>query len=209
MLQFLRDLWARHNVAPPPGPQFRDKSPDQQFAEGRVAITMRHSIQLRFMRKIDGFEWDVAPMPWFQAPGGQRARKAGLEMEFFALTAGGQAPDQAWAVTKFLTGKENVGWSSEAGFGIPAIKGLAESKAFLDPAKPPARAKALPGRLRLRRLALLAPPGHKRAGRRRGAGPGPNSWPRTPRSPPKRPWTAWPSSWRRSWTSSGAAPANS
>jgi multiple sugar transport system substrate-binding protein len=142
VLQFLRDLWARHNVAPPPGPQFRDKSPEQQFAEGRVAITMRHSIQLRFMRKIDGFEWDVAPMPWFQAPGGQRARKAGLEMEFFALTAGGQAPDQAWAVAKFLTGKENVGWSSEAGFSIPAIKGLAESKAFLDPARPPARARA-------------------------------------------------------------------
>ena len=59
VLQFLRDLWARHNVAPPPGPQFRDKSPDQQFAEGRVAITMRHSIQLRFMRKIDGFEVQV------------------------------------------------------------------------------------------------------------------------------------------------------
>jgi multiple sugar transport system substrate-binding protein len=104
-------------------------------------MTMRHSIQLRAMRKIDSFEWDLAPMPWFVAPGGQRARKAGLEMEFFALTGGGTAPDQAWVVAKYLTGKDNIAWSSEAGFGIPAIKALAESKAFLDPAKPPARAK--------------------------------------------------------------------
>ena len=141
VLQFIRDLWARHNVAPPPGQQFRDKAAEAQFAEGRVAMTMRHSIQLRFMRNINGFEWDVAPMPWFVAPGGQRARKAGLEMEFFALTAGGKAPEQAWAVTKFLTGKENIAWSSENGFGIPAIKSLAESKSFIDPTKPPAKAK--------------------------------------------------------------------
>ena len=149
VLQFLRDLWAKHQVAPPPGQQFRDKPAEQHFADGRVAMTMRHSIQLRFMRKITNFEWDVAPMPWFTAPGGGNpsggrvmARKAGLEMEFFALTAGGKAPDQAWVVTKYLTGKDNIAWSSENGFGIPAMKSLAESKAFLDPAQPPPKAKA-------------------------------------------------------------------
>ena len=142
LLQTLRDLWARHNVAPPPDPAARDKPPEQQFADGRVAMTMRHSIQLRFMRKITNFEWDVVPMPWFQAPGGQRARKAGLEMEFFALTAGGKAPEQAWAVAKYLTGKENITWSSEAGYGIPALKALAEGKAFLDSGQPPARTRA-------------------------------------------------------------------
>jgi multiple sugar transport system substrate-binding protein len=142
VLQWLRDLWARHNVAPPPGPEFRDKSPEQQFADGRVAMTMRHSIQLRFMRRITDFEWDVAPMPWFQPTGGQRARKAGLEMEFFALTAGGKAPEQAWVVAKYLCGRDNIAWSSENGFGIPAIKAVAESKAFLDPGQPPSRAKA-------------------------------------------------------------------
>lgn len=113
LLQWLRDLWAKHNVAPPPGPQFRDKSPEQQFVDGRVAMTMRHSIQLRFMRKISDFDWDVAPMPSFQAPGGPKVRKAGLEMEFFALTAEGKAPEQAWTVAKYLTGKENIAWSSE------------------------------------------------------------------------------------------------
>jgi multiple sugar transport system substrate-binding protein len=140
--QLLRDLWAKHQVAPPPGKEFRPVSPEQQFAEGNVAMTMRHSIQLRYMRNtINNFEWDVAPMPFFQAPGGQKARKAGLEMEFFALTTGGKAPEQAWVVAKYLTGKDNIAWSSENGFGIPAIKNLAESKAFLDPSKPPAKAK--------------------------------------------------------------------
>ena len=147
VLQLLRDLWARHQVAPPPGKEYRDAPAEQQFAEGRVAITMRHSIQLRYLRsKITSFDWDVAPMPFFTSTGGQKARKAGLEMEFFALTAGGKAPDQAWVVAKYLTGKDNIAWSSENGFGIPAIKSLAESKAFLDPAKPPAKARAAKAR---------------------------------------------------------------
>ncbi len=143
VLQWLRDLWAKHGVAPPPGKEYRDAPPEQQFAEGRVAMTMRHSIQLRYMRsKITGFDWDVVPMPIFQTASGQKARKAGLEMEFFALTAGGRAPEQAWVVCKYLCGKDNIAWSSENGYGIPAIRSLAESKAFLDPTKPPAHARA-------------------------------------------------------------------
>ncbi len=65
---------------------------------------------------------------------------AGMEMEFFALTGGAKSPDQAWVVAKSLTGRENVSWSSENGFGIRSIKRLGESRAFLNPAQPPAKA---------------------------------------------------------------------
>jgi multiple sugar transport system substrate-binding protein len=139
MIQTLRDLWERHGVAPPA--EARGGSIEQSFHDGRAAMIMLHSIQLRATRKITSFAWDVAPMPFLQPPGGTRARKTGLELEYFALTNGTKVPDHAWALTKSLTGAEMVGWSAQNGFGIPARKAVAESKAFIDPSQPPANVK--------------------------------------------------------------------
>ena len=122
-LQFLHDLIHKHKVAPPL-PKLSAVG-GNYFLTGKMGMDNEGSWMLRFYRKIEKFDWDVAPLP-------KDVRKAapvnGLANVIYQQT---KHPEAAWRLLKFLSGPLYQEKLAESGTSIPALKEIAYSDAFL------------------------------------------------------------------------------
>ncbi len=81
-------------------------------------------------RGITNFRWDVVPVPYAKQPASQIYTTA------WTVATATPHPKEALELMMFLSGPEGQAESSRLGLAIPALKQVAQSKAFLDDQKP-------------------------------------------------------------------------
>ncbi len=130
-LRFYADLPNRHRVAPRKT-ESGAASMSQWFLQQKLAMMVSGRWSVPVLREQAAFDWDVAPLP--AGPAGSRT---GIDASGYAMAAGTEHPQAAWALIEFLSSPEAVGRFTESGLIIPARLDVAHSDVFLDPRKTP------------------------------------------------------------------------
>jgi len=128
-LQFLVDLGDKYKAIPsvaslPRGEQWQTAM--DMFMTGKIAMYITSSFQLQALSNIQGFRWDIAPLPRY--PGKKRLMAPGINT--LAIYAGTKHPQEAWEFVKFACGPEGEKFLGKN--CIPSHKKTAE-KYFLVP----------------------------------------------------------------------------
>jgi len=110
------------------------------FGNSQLAITHVGPFGVPVLRKYSGAEWDFVTMPYYA----EKQRGTWLSGEGYAIASATKNKDGAWAVLKYLCGKEAMANFYAPEFqAIPAVQSVAEpafvnaipgknAKAFLD-----------------------------------------------------------------------------
>ena len=128
------DLWWVHDVVPSEL-EYEAEDNESRFANGRMAMVMGSRRSVPFFRTIDGFTWDVAPLPVHDEP------VTLLHSDAYCLPADGDHQDQAWRFVEFAVGPEGAPIVAASGRTVPSLRSVATSPAFLDPDQAPASAQ--------------------------------------------------------------------
>jgi multiple sugar transport system substrate-binding protein len=109
----------------------------QLFGNGQLAITNVAPFGVPVLRQYQGLEWDLLTMPWTA----EKKRGTWMSGEGYAIATESRNKDGAWAVLKYLCGRDAMTSFYAPEFqAIPAVRPVAES-AFLQ-AIPGKNAKA-------------------------------------------------------------------
>lgn len=118
-------------------PEAFSKSEDNEtaFRNGKLAMVLNSRRVVPNFRKIDAFTWDVAPLP--------RGEREATVLHSDAYCIAAAAPDKAaaWHFVQYAAGPEGQRLAAELGRIVPSLKAVAESAAFLDPARAPASSR--------------------------------------------------------------------
>ncbi len=133
-MQWFVDLQTEHGVVPDALAQSAESN-ESRFLNGTLAMYFNSRRGVPTYRTISSFTWDVAPLP-------RGAQQAGiLHSDGYCMAATSQEKEAAWRFIEFansVTGQELV---AHTGRTVPSLRAVAESPAFLEPAKPPARSR--------------------------------------------------------------------
>ncbi|CAN5271797.1 sugar ABC transporter substrate-binding protein [soil metagenome] len=135
-LDWWLDLSLVHGVVPPDAQELSEDS-ESRFIRGRLGMYLNSRVAVPTLRQIDGFEWDVAPLP--VAPGGQPASI--LHSDAYCMSAGTGREAQAWRFVEFAMGVEGQTILAESGRTVPSRTDVARSPVFLEPDLPPRSAQ--------------------------------------------------------------------
>jgi multiple sugar transport system substrate-binding protein len=108
---------------------------EARFMNGRSGMILSSRRSTPSFRTIEGFDWDVAPLPQFKQPAGI------LHSDAYCLPKGADNTEGAWKFMEFALGPEGQRITAEAGRTVPSLKEVAESDAFLDPNAKPANSR--------------------------------------------------------------------
>jgi multiple sugar transport system substrate-binding protein len=124
-------LQTEHRVVPDALAETAESS-ESRFIAGRTAMFLNSRRGVPTYRGIDGFDWDVAPLP-------RKEQAAGiLHMDAYCLAAGAEDKDAAWTFIEFANSPEGQAIVARSGRTVPSLMEVAQSAAFLDPAARPA-----------------------------------------------------------------------
>ncbi|MFI7617357.1 ABC transporter substrate-binding protein [Nonomuraea terrae] len=126
------DLQLKHHVVPPDAEE-QSESSEARFLRGTLGMYLNSRVAVPTLRTIDGFTWDAAPLP--VAPGGVPASI--LHSDAYCMSAGLPDHDDAWRFIEFAMGEQGQRILADSGRTVPSRLDVANSPAFLDPAKPP------------------------------------------------------------------------
>lgn len=133
-MQWFVDLQVTHKVMPDAVQEASEDS-DSRFQNGRLAMYLNSRRGVPTYRSIQGFVWDVAPLPTGK-------QKAGiLHADAFCMSAATKDKDSTWAFIEFAMSAEGQTILAKSGRTVPSMKTVANSPAFLDPSLPPSRSK--------------------------------------------------------------------
>lgn len=127
------DLQLVHGVVPPDAEE-QSESSEARFLRGTLGMYLNSRVAVPTLRSIEGFEWDVAPLP--VAPGGEPASI--LHSDAYCMSAGLDDHAAAWEFIEFAMGVEGQTILAESGRTVPSRLDVANSDVFLAPAEPPA-----------------------------------------------------------------------
>jgi multiple sugar transport system substrate-binding protein len=96
-----------------------------RFMNGRAAMLFQSRRVVPTLREIDGFRWDVAPLPQGDEPAGV------LHSDAFCMSAAAEDKDAAWAFIEYAVGPEGQEILAQTGRTVPSLKAVAESPVFL------------------------------------------------------------------------------
>ena len=130
-LDFFLDLSLRHRVVPPER-EAQSEEAEARFIRGGLGMYLDSRRAVPSLRAIDGFEWDVAPLP--TAPGGTPATI--LHSDAYCLSRAGDT-EAGWRLVEFAMGERGQTILAESGRTVPSRRDIAESPAFLSPDQPP------------------------------------------------------------------------
>ncbi|MEV4202530.1 ABC transporter substrate-binding protein [Micromonospora globbae] len=130
------DLQLTHHVVPPDAEE-QSESSEARFLRGTLGMYLNSRVAVPTLRTIDGFTWDAAPLP--VAPGGVPASI--LHSDAYCMSAGRPDHDDAWRFIEFAMGEQGQRILAASGRTVPSRLDVANSPAFLDPAKPPASSR--------------------------------------------------------------------
>lgn len=133
-LQFRADLTAKYHVTPGMADrtQMGGTSGADFFLNGQAAMFFSGIWKTPYLRQGQKFDWDVAMFP--KGPTGKRGFWLGSAC--YGISSGSSRKEMAWKLIRFLTGETAERAFATAGFAVPALRKVAESKAFLDDQRP-------------------------------------------------------------------------
>lgn len=119
--QFIDDMIFKYKIMPTPSAaeQFGDP-----FESGNVAMTPAGHWVVPLYSKVD-FNWGVAPLPK------GKTRASIVNSVGFVVAKDSKHPDEAWAFLKYLIGPQGQAKVTSLGLGVPTIKSIANSDAYL------------------------------------------------------------------------------
>ncbi|NOZ22988.1 MAG: sugar ABC transporter substrate-binding protein [Planctomycetes bacterium] len=129
-VQWYADLVNKHHVAPPIT-SYEDMNMFEQFATGRIAMTMSSRHFIGIYRRAKGLRWDVAPVPK------QRLRATTFISTVLLITRSSRHPKEAWEFIKFASGREAMEAGAREKGAIPALRAVAESSIVRSSGLPP------------------------------------------------------------------------
>ncbi|MCI0520938.1 MAG: sugar ABC transporter substrate-binding protein, partial [Chloroflexi bacterium] len=133
-IQWFVDLQTRHRVTPNAAEEASEDS-ESRFINGRLGMYLNSRRGVPTYREITAFDWDVAALP--------RKQHAAsiLHADAYCLPAASENKDAAWRFIEFANSAEGQAIVAASGRTVPSLVGVAESSAFLDPAKKPAHSR--------------------------------------------------------------------
>ncbi len=136
-LQFYADLMNRHHVAPTTEERKAEGGADDitLFAQGKAAMIATPPYFHELRNRITDFEWDVAPMPR------QKKSAAPLWPDSISINAATKNPDASWALVRYVVDTEGQQTITSMGRGVPVLKAVASSPAFLQTDRDPGSVK--------------------------------------------------------------------
>ncbi|MCS7033068.1 MAG: extracellular solute-binding protein [Phycisphaerae bacterium] len=107
------------------------KDGGQEFFLGNIGCTGPVGVwQVPKFKAITRFSWDILPSPYAAAPAGQ------IFYTGWAMSSRSRHPDEAFALLRFLCGREGQVQQARAQLAIPALRSVAMSDDFLSPPPP-------------------------------------------------------------------------
>ncbi len=120
--QYIYDMIFTSGIMPTPSTaeQFGDP-----FESGNAAMTPAGHWVVPYYSGVD-FDWDVAPLPM------GKERVSMVNSVGFVAANASKHPDEAWAFLKYLVGEPGQSRVTSLGLGVPALKSIANSDAYLN-----------------------------------------------------------------------------
>jgi multiple sugar transport system substrate-binding protein len=132
-LDFFLDLQLKHGVVPPQREELSQDS-ESRFLNGRLGMYLNSRRSVPTLRTIDGFTWDVAPLP--VAPGGEPSTIQ--HGDAYCMSRDGRNIDATWRFIEYANTAEGQTTLAATGRTVPSRTDVAESPVFLEPEEPPA-----------------------------------------------------------------------
>lgn len=147
------DLALVDGVVPPEAEELSEDA-ESRFIRGGLGMYLNSRKSTPILRTIDGFEWDVVPLP--VADGGGDAVTM-LHSDAYCISAGTGNEDAAWRVIEFAMSDLGQEILAESGRTVPSRISVLESPAFLEPELPPASAQVFADNARIARATPHVP----------------------------------------------------
>ncbi len=123
-----------HGVVPDAAAEASESSLSR-FLNGRLAMYVESRRAVPEFRLIEGFAWDVAPLPVGKMPATL------LHADAFCLSAAGKQQAAAWRFVEFANTRAGQRILARTGRTVPSRIDLATDPAFLDPQARPASSR--------------------------------------------------------------------
>jgi multiple sugar transport system substrate-binding protein len=150
VLQAFFELRTLHGVVPT-DQEVESEDDESRFANGRLAMLLSSRRSVPTFREAAKFDWDIVSLPVFLKPAGI------LHSDAYCMTKASDEKDAAWRFVEFALGPEGAPVVARTGRTVPSLKSVAESDAFLDPAKKPANSRVfLDGIETIRRVPTIS-----------------------------------------------------
>jgi multiple sugar transport system substrate-binding protein len=139
-----------HGVVPT-DQEIESEDDESRFANGRLAMLLGSRRSTPTFRESAKFDWDIVSLPVFQEPAGI------LHSDAYCMTKASDSKDAAWRFVEYALGPEGAPVVARTGRTVPSLRSVAESGAFLDPAKKPANSRVfLDGIEHIRRVPTIS-----------------------------------------------------
>ena len=133
-LQWFVDLRQVHGVVPGRVEEEAQDS-ESRFVAGTTAMFFDSRRATPTFREIEGFVWDVAPLPHNKETAGV------LHSDAYCLSSTTENKDAAWTFIEYANSPEGQTVIAGTGRTVPSLISVAESDAFLEPGALPARSR--------------------------------------------------------------------
>ena len=133
-IDFFLNLSNIYGVVPP---EAAAKAEDNEtaFRNGKLGMMLNSRRVVPNLRTIQTFTWDVAPLP----AGATEATV--LHSDAYCIAGDTADKAAAWEFVQYAAGPEGQRLAAELGRIVPSLKAVAQSPAFLDPARAPANSQ--------------------------------------------------------------------
>lgn len=131
---FVRSWYGTHQVVPPLA-ENKSEDHESRFARGGLGMIPHSRRYTATLRTIPNLDWDVAPLPM------HKANATVLHADAYCLAKSSPLKEAAYRFIEFALSTEGATIVAKSGRTVPALKSVAESPVFLDPATPPASAR--------------------------------------------------------------------
>jgi multiple sugar transport system substrate-binding protein len=126
-LEWIAKLGANGEGVVPPEVEAQAEDDEARFMRGGAAMFLQSRRAVPTLREIEGFAWNVAPLPVADQPA------TVLHSDAFCMAAATAAKPEAWKFIEFAVGAEGQTLLAQTGRIVPSLKAVAESDAFLAP----------------------------------------------------------------------------
>lgn len=133
-VESLFQLRTLHGVVPT-DQEVEAEDDESRFVNGRLAMLFDSRRAVPSLREAASFDWDVVSLPIFRTPSNI------LHSDAYCMTEGSDQKEAAWRFVEYALGPEGAAVVARTGRTVPSLKSVAESDAFLDPAKKPANSR--------------------------------------------------------------------
>ncbi len=123
-----------HHVVPDAVAEAAESSMSR-FLNGRLAMYVESRRVAPEFRRIERFDWDVAPLPT------GKARASILHADAYCMAAAGQHKAAAWRFVEFANTRARQMLLARTGRTVPSRRELTADPAFLDPQARPANSR--------------------------------------------------------------------